>query len=679
MAIVSMQKVLNIRIHPFIHSFTLFFLFSAVVHWHPESRSLPQNSKDGTRAKASELFLQQSAGSFGKYATYLRLHNSALTYLASHLNIFQQFASHVEFLEVYHLRENGVDSMCSLLQILLSKNLKSVGMCFPKVRDINQWNKILHINSSGFLTSKPKVVPGKAKEASSKVTKMPPNPTPPSTPSPTSNGQPLQLFVVQGQNNIQLSVIDTSVVTNKPVVQSKPQEETTNQDAIEAIISKHVTDASLSQVISINTPEHLKEYESVDFYDFSDHRDVLDIHNSDQTKTSIEGVSFDTNELYNEVFHKQSVDISDDSTFSIVNDLFGASLLEDHQALTKAVQQQQEKEVLAPAINETPAPETPEAVGGFSFLQHFELSSFWFHDNLLSLFAKSLQQWHNLESLVLRDNAIGFQSKGKILIDALIPLCLKGKLRYLRIEINPVDDHFVSLISEGIGTYCLACRSGVQTSLRVLYLSSSKITALGVNHLAKKLLNKCSCQSVPAVLHRHSRRMRKSLPEPLTPSKRRRLLRHHSHEHGAMVGDDSSSCSSISTTSSSYSSSSQDSDSQDSFSQEMTSLHLSRSPQPQFEGLEELTICSVIGDEGAFTLSNVLTNNSTLTYLALPSCGIHTTGLAAIFRAISGENICHRQIQRFQKQFLSEMFKFLKPLLCFTANKLVFIVQPVSE
>jgi len=601
------------------------------VHWHPESRSLPQNSKDGTRAKASELFLQQSAGSFGKYATYLRLHNSALNYLASHLDIFHQFASHVEFLEVYHLRENGVDSMCSLLQILLAKNLKSVGMCFPKVRDINQWNKILHISSTGFVTSKPKVTPGKAKEASNKVIKIPTNPTPPST--PPNCAPPLQLFVVQGQNNIQLSVIDNSVANNQPVVQNKTQEQNTNQDSIDAVVSKHVTDASLSQVISISTPEHLKEYDNVDFYDFVDHKEELDIHNSD--KTSIEGVPFDTNELYNEVFHKQSVDISDDATLSIVNDLFGSSLLEDHQVLT--VNQQQEKEVTEPTIIETTAPETPEALGGFSFLQHFELSSFWFHDNLLSLFAKSLQQWHNLESLVLRDNAIGFQSKGKILIDALIPLCLKGKLKYLRIEINPVDDHFVSLISEGIGTYCSTCRSGIQTSLRVLYLSSSKITALGVNHLAKKLLNKCSCH-VPLVLNRHSRRMRKSLPEPLTPSKRRRLLRHQSQENRAMVGDDSSSCSSISTTSSSYSSSSQDSDSQDSFSQEMTSLHLSKTPQPQFEGLEELTICSVIGDEGAFTVSNILTNNSTLKYLALPSCGIHTSGLAAIFRAISGMN-----------------------------------------
>lgn len=611
------------------------------MHWHPESRSVPQNSKDGTRAKASELFLHQSAGTFGKYATYLRLHNSALNYLATHLDIFQQFASYVEFLEIYHLRENGVDAMCSLLQILLAKNLKSVGMCFPKVRDISQWNKILHISSTGFITSKPKLLPGKAKslEGSNKNPKSTPNPTPPSTPTPPNSAPPLHLFVVQGQNNIQLSVIDSSVVNNQPTLHTKAQEETNNQETdIDGVVSKHVTDASLNQVICINTPEHIKEYDNMDFYDFGDHKEMLEIHESEHGRSSIEGVHFDTNDLYNEVFHKQTIDVSDDATFSLVNDLFGASLLEEHHALTNSVAlHAQEKQVIEPEIIETPVPETPEAVGGFSFLQHFELSSFWFHDDLLSLFAKSLQQWHNLESLVLRDNAIGFQSKGKILIDALIPLCLKGKLKYLRIEINPVDDHFVSLISEGIGTYCSACRSGVQTSLRVLYLSSSKITAQGVNHLAKKLLNKCSCpKPAPVVLNRHNRRTRKSLPEPLTPSKRRRLLR-HSHDQGAMITDDSSSCSSISTTSSSYSSSSPDSDSQDSFSQELTSLHLTKSSQSQFLGLQELTICSVIGDEGAFTLSNVLTNNSTLRYLALPSCGIHTSGLASIFRAISGK------------------------------------------
>lgn len=609
----------------------MIILFSAVVHWHPESRSLPQNSKDGTRAKASELFLQQSAGRFGKYAVYLRLHNSALNYLATHLDIFQQFASHVEFLEIFHLRENGVDAMCSLLQILLAKNLKSVGICYNKVRDITQWNKILRISATGFVTSKPKVVPGKAKGfENTKISKSTPNPTPPSTPSPT-NGQPLQIYVVQGQNDIQLDVT-SGLVNKQPVLLPTSQDESVHQEARngDSIVSKGMSDASLSQVICIDTPEHLKEYENIDFYDFAEHKEFLEMQDADQSKNGIESIHFDTNELYNEVFHKQS---ADDGGFSL-HDLFGPSLINDHQTVSIVAAPQEKQPVELQAI-EMPAPETPEAVGGFSFLQHFELSSFWFHDDLLSLFAKSLQQWHNLESLVLRDNAIGFQSKGKILIDALIPLCLKGKLRYLRIEINPVDDHFVSLISEGIGTYCTVCRSGVQTSLRVLFLSSSKITALGVNHLAKKLLNKCSCPA-PQLESRHNRRSRKSLPEPLTPSKRRRLLRHTHSQDGRTMADDSSSCSSISTTSSSYSSSSQDSDSQDSFSQEIRSLKLTKPPQPHFDGLEELTICSVIGDEGAFTLSNVLANNSTLAYLALPSCGIHTSGLASIFRAISG-------------------------------------------
>lgn len=597
------------------------------------------------------MFLQQSAGRFGKYATYLRLHNSALTYLATHLDIFQEFASHVEFLEIYHLRENGVDAMCSLLQILLAKNLKSVGMCFPKVRDINLWSKILHISSTGFVTSKPLVSIVKAQAVeSAKVTKSAPNPTPPTTPSPTTP-KPLHLYVVQGQNDIHLGVIDGSLdIINEPPasVQSNTgtNEELSNCNELtngHVVVSKSVTDASLSQVTSVNTPNHIKEYDNIDFYDFDEHsKSILEIQeSSDHYKNGhgIEDVHFDSNDLYSEVFHKQTIDISEDASFSF-NDLFGPNLLEDHHTVVTTAPQE-EKEVVeeTPPAIQIPAPETPEAVGGFSFLQHFEFSSFWFHDDLLFLFAKSLRQWHNLESLVLRDNAIGFQSKGKILIDALIPLCLKGKLKYLRIEINPVDDNFVSLISEGIGTYCSTCRSGVQTSLRVLYLSSSKITALGVSHLARKLLNKCTCPPKPSELLQHSRKFRKSLPEPLSSSKRRRLSRYSRDSLPAKITVDDSSSSSDSMSSSSCSSfsiSSQDSDSQDSFSQELTSLKLTKNPEPHFDGLQELTICSTIGDEGAFTLSSVLGNNSTLKYLALPSCGMHTAGLASIFRAISG-------------------------------------------
>ncbi|XP_031553156.1 uncharacterized protein LOC116290294 [Actinia tenebrosa] len=627
---------------------------TAVVHWHPESRSLPQDSKDGMRAKASELFLQQSAGRFGKYATYLRLHNSALTYLSTHLDIFQEFASHVEFLEIYHLRENGVDAMCSLLQILLAKNLKSVGMCFPKVRDINLWSKILHISSTGFVTSKPQVSIGKVQAVkNAKVTKTAPNPTPPATPSPTTP-KPLHLYVVQGQNDIRLGVIDGSInIINEQPPSVHSNTGTTNDELISNsndvtnghVVSHSVTDANLSQVTSVNTPNHIKEYDNIDFYDFDEHsKDILEIQeSSDHYKNGngIEDVHFDSNDLYSEVFHKQTIDISEDASFSF-HDLFGPNLLEDHHTGVTRVPPE-EKEVVKemPPVIQIPAPETPEAVGGFSFLQHFEFSSFWFHDDLLFLFAKSLRQWHNLESLVLRDNAIGFQSKGKILIDALIPLCLKGKLKYLRIEINPVDDHFVSLISEGIGTYCSTCHSGVQTSLRVLYLSSSKITALGVSHLAGKLLNKCTCPPKPSELLPHSRKFRKSLPEPLSSSKRRRLSRYSRDSLPTKITADDSSSSSdsmSSTSSSSYSISSQDSDSQDSFSQELTSLKLTKTPEPHFDGLQELTICSTIGDEGAFTLSSVLGNNSTLKYLALPSCGMHTAGLASIFRAISGES-----------------------------------------
>ena len=59
----------------------------------------------------------------GKYASYLRLYNSACILMAENWDVCQQLVEYIEFLEVFILRDNGVDPLCHLLQVLSSKRL----------------------------------------------------------------------------------------------------------------------------------------------------------------------------------------------------------------------------------------------------------------------------------------------------------------------------------------------------------------------------------------------------------------------------------------------------------------------------------------------------------------------------------------------------------------------------
>ena len=68
--------------------------------------------------------------------------------MAENWDICQQLAEYIEFLEVFILRDNGVDPLCRL-QVLSSKRLKSVGFCFCKVSSIQMWDKIIDSLSKG--------------------------------------------------------------------------------------------------------------------------------------------------------------------------------------------------------------------------------------------------------------------------------------------------------------------------------------------------------------------------------------------------------------------------------------------------------------------------------------------------------------------------------------------------
>ena len=94
-------------------------------------------------------------------------------------------------------------------------------------------------------------------------------------------------------------------------------------------------------------------------------------------------------------------------------------------------------------------------------LVHFELTAFWLHPDLLAFFQHTLRGWLTLETLVLEDNALGFLSTpGREFINTLSFLCTKGKLQFLQITNNPVNDEFARLLFEKLlAAFCYRCKN----------------------------------------------------------------------------------------------------------------------------------------------------------------------------------------------------------------------------
>ena len=86
--------------------------------------------------------MQKIISACARYAAYLRLYNPSIIYLAKNWDIVQQLAECVEFLEIFMLRNNGVEPLCHLLQVFISKRLKSIGFCFCKVNSVELWSNI---------------------------------------------------------------------------------------------------------------------------------------------------------------------------------------------------------------------------------------------------------------------------------------------------------------------------------------------------------------------------------------------------------------------------------------------------------------------------------------------------------------------------------------------------------
>ena len=86
--------------------------------------------------------MQKIISACARYAAYLRLYNPSIIYLAKNWDIVEQLAECVEFLEIFMLRNNGVEPLCHLLQVFISKRLKSIGFCFCKVNSVELWSKI---------------------------------------------------------------------------------------------------------------------------------------------------------------------------------------------------------------------------------------------------------------------------------------------------------------------------------------------------------------------------------------------------------------------------------------------------------------------------------------------------------------------------------------------------------
>lgn len=591
--------------------------------------------------------LQNLVSTCGKYASYLRLYNSACILMAENWDIWQQLAEYIEFLEVFILRDNGVDPLCYLLQVLASKRLKSVGFCFCKVSSIQMWDKIIDSLSKGSYQKNVTDVAEKHMIASTQTT--------------TCAGEVLTKrgisksneFVKQTLNQLNYEQEEKSYSKQDPVVESN-------------MISDN---CKLNENVSCDS---LYGSDDVDIYEFTDSGGALsDVQESMGTLRSTCKCKTEARQCDGSIMQSVHIDL--------YNDVFGhcANCGNPTEALMENRQQfadeSSEKCRISPGISKLECPLPSLSNPSMCFLVHFELTAFWLHPDLLVFFEHTLQGWLALETLVLEDNALGFlSSPGREFINTLSFLCTKGRLQFLQITNNPVNDEFARLLFEKlVAAFCHKCknRGNNARSLTKLKFSSHQVSPAAAVYLGRAIRDVCVCklsstQSAARILESVSSKSDSStenkditacscmqpgcseqkylciggcvscdqtsacdnVQEPQVRTKGNATLELHIIGNKKMCGE-----------------SSEDS------SQDKKPLPITVRSSNTFAAIQVLKLRCVVGERGARLIADGLQRNSTLYSLSLANCDINSAGLASIFQALSGEK-CSLSGVEFQLQ-----------------------------
>ena len=580
--------------------------------------------------------MQNIISACARYAAYLRIYNPSIIYLAKNWDIVEQLAECVEFLEIFMLRNNGVEPLCHLLQVFISKRLKSIGFCFCKVNSVELWSKIfcslLPLQENGCNIAdieKEESVPFEDND----------NP---------HQSLPWKLINEMGNCTSPPSVLDDVNI----------YEFTDDDLSVFPKRCRKFSESSWSSCTGCLPQLGTSEASSSSSPDLFDA--VFSCCNHGR----------DCREVPRELLQVNDSQQDTDKT-------------SDHcQVIPKATKPTKPLSLFHSLSN----------VG--CSLVHFELTAFWLHQDLLELFVNSLKCWTNLKSLTLEDNGLSFQplSLSQKLMDTLYLLCTQGELHCLKITNNLVSDSITKFLVERlIGSFCWKCNQESK-SLTKFKLSSFQVSEAFCAHLRTAIKDVCFCSLKnleASSTHKSKTTDSEDSIEPecmdlgislgskrktkfQVPVKNERFTLHN----GSCVNNEVDNCQeeySIRETCSCHESFNEpgngdlnfinrnDNCTKTAFEQnypgsfeaasnmanftEIPALDSSKIIQfngcnsKEFVGIQELRLTCPVGDRGASLISDGLQSNSSLLSLSLVNCNISTAGLGDIFNAITGMTI----------------------------------------
>lgn len=563
----------------------------------------------------------------GRYATYLRLYNSAVILLIDNLNLCLKLVDYVEFLEVFLLRNNGVNQLCHLLQLLTSRRLKSVGFCFSKVSGVELWSRIF----DSLSTNSPQNQTDKVEDNFISTCMC--------ISSPNSKRK---AFNEESKFSVQQTCNQSNCGHSK-----------TASVQVDSILN-YSTDANEE-----GTLDSFHENDDIDIYAFDDWNDSPKTHERTVaiscrgTKYGRGEKRFETNisdplssDLYDEVFGQ--------STYGQPSDVMVNNFCPfENQGLQKSSEPHQfspKSSILDSSLTWFPT--------HTCFLVHFELVGFRLYTDIFMTFVHTLKTWLALETMILQDNGLGLVSTpGREFVDTLSFLCTNGGLHSLQITDNPVNDEFTKLLFERlVVSLCCKCYKDCNCShgyLTKLKFSSNIVSPSTSVYLGKVITDVCQCN----VSKQFQEKMFDSV-FPLSDSAmstedsthESRSKQRSSYVHDCLAcksgkGGWKASCPTGDCDGAQKPSvgckmnaePTESTESIESFSQNKNPLLSKSGMCDVFFGIQVMKLSCMIGEKGASFIAEGLKRNSTLHSLTLSDCDINTIGLAQLFQALTGK------------------------------------------
>ena len=566
------------------------------------------------------------------------MYNPSIIYLAKNWDIVQQLAECVEFLEIFLLRNNGVEPLCHLLQVFISKRLKSIGFCFCKVNSVELWSKIycslLPVPENGCsITDLDK------KEAVPVEDNDNPHQSLPGKVINEAENCPSPQSALDDVNIYEFTDNDLSVLAKRDTCRKFPESclSCACTGCFPQLDAKEASSSPSSDLFDVvfGSCNHADGHECKNVS-----RELLQVNDSQQ----------DTDSTPN---HYCQVSPKPMKLLSLVHS-FSSNVS--------------------------------------CSLVHFELTAFWLHQDLLEFFVNSLKYWTNLKSLTLEDNGLSFQPLriSQKLMDTLYLLCTQGELCCLKITNNLVSDSITKFLAEKlVGSFCCKCNQESK-SLTKIKLSSFQVSEAFCAHLRTAIKDVCFCslknletssthkseitdsedsiesECMDLGISLGSKRKAKFQD----PVKNKRFTWHN----GSCVNNEADKCQEdcmMKETCFCHESFNEpgngdfnsinrnDNCTKSAFDQNypasfkpasnmtnfpgIPALDSSKIMQfngcnsKEFVGIQELRLTCPIGDRGASLISDGLESNSSLLSLSLVNCNISTAGLGDIFSAITGD------------------------------------------